>query len=514
MKEIHFQLLILSPPKRTWGVKMKKFWTWKPSEKLVAAGFMMILAITLIPLLRLALYAVPWYDDYMYGLYMKRAVESGGGLLDMIRAACESARVEWHAWQGTFSSIFLMTFMPAAWGEQYYFIGPVFLILLLVLGVFALVQVLARDVCGFDRVSVLSMQAAVSAMVLMFIYTAQEGFYWYNGGVHYVGMHSFLLILIAMAVKLLKTEKRVLSVFLVPGTALLALLPAGSNYVTALQGLLALLLVAGVGALVRNRRTFLLIPSLLVYGVGFFKNVTAPGNDKRMGFFTDWGYGPVESVLRSFWEAFLHLGKFSGLITIVVLVLFAPMIWRAVKKSRFSFPVPALVLAASVCLYASGFTPSLFSLGHAGMSRALNSVKITYQLLLVINEVYWMGYLCRRLEKKGRKVPEGLCVWWFYPIVGAVMLLIFSSASNQAGNYSAYGAYYYVHTGEAYNFYHEYLERVEKLKGDEPNVEVQAYVFRPWFLCKGDWAESADGDVNRVVAIWYDKDTVVCVPRE
>lgn len=493
---------------------MKKFWMWKPSAKFVAAGFVVILALTLIPLLRLATYAVPWYDDYMYGLYMKRAVESGGGLLDILRAAWEPARVEWHAWQGTFSSIFLMAFMPAAWGEQYYFIGPMILILLPVLGVFALIQVLARDVCGFDRAFTLSMQAAVSAMVLMFIYTAQEGLYWYNGGIHYVGMHSFLLLLIAMAVKLLKTKKRALTVLLVLGTVLGALLPAGSNYVTALQGLLALLLVAGVGALVKNRRAFLLLPSLLVYGVGFFKNVTAPGNDKRMEFFADWGYGPVESVLRSFWEAFRHLGEFTGLITIAVLVLFAPVIWYGVKKSRFAFPAPALILAASVCLYASGFTPSLFSLGHAGLSRALNVVKITYQLLLVINEVYWMGYLCRRLEKKGRKVPEGLCVWWFYPIVGAAMLLIFSTASNQAGNYSAYGAYYYAHTGEAYNFYHEYLKRVEKLTGDEPNVEVQPYVFRPWFLCKGDWGTNADNDVNRVVAIWYDKDTVVCVPQE
>ena len=147
-------------------------------------------------------------------------------------------------------------------------------------------------------------------------------------------------------------------------------------------------------------------------------------------------------------------------------------------------------------------------MGHAGLGRTLNAVKITYDLLLIINEVYWLGYLCRRLEKKGKKAPAGLCFWWFYPIVTAVMLLIFAAASDQAGNYSAYGAYYYIHTGEAYNFYHEYLARVGKFKGTEANVEVEPYVFRPWFLCMGDLSQDWDNEINRGVAEWYHKGSV------
>ena len=64
--------------------------------------------------------------------------------------------------------------------------------------------------------------------------------------------------------------------------------------------------------------------------------------------------------------------------------------------------------------------------------------------------------------------------------------MIFQVSPNQAGHYSAYGAYYYVHTGEAYNFHQEYLERVEKLLGDEDDVQLQPYHYKPWFLCMGD----------------------------
>lgn len=487
---------------------MKKLLTWKPSAGITAVFFTLALVLMLVPLLRLAEYSVPWYDDYTYGRPARLEVESGTGFPGALKGAWYSTRTSWYAWQGTYSSIFFMSLMPGVWGEQYYFIGPVLLILLPVLGIFALAGVLARDVLGFDRVLTLSLQSVTAAAVLMLIYSAKEGFYWYNSGIHYVGMHSFCLLMIAMAVKLLKVKSRAAAGFLVLGTMLGALLSAGANFVTALQGLLALLSVAGAAVLCKNSRFFLLLPSLAVYGAGFYKNVTAPGNDKRMEFFVGWGYGPVESVLRSFQEAFLHLGEFTGLITLAVLALLVPVIWQAVKRSGFAFRCPGLVLVWSVCLYASGFTPSLYSLGHAGLSRTLNAVKITYDLLLILNEVYWLGYLCRKLEKRGKGTFSGLCCWWFYPVVGAAMLLIFAAASNQAGNYSAYGAYYYIHTGEAYNFYHEYLARVEQLKGEEPDVAVKPYGFQPWFLCMGDWAEDPDNEVNRAVANWYGKDSV------
>ena len=89
------------------------------------------------------------------------------------------------------------------------------------------------------------------------------------------------------------------------------------------------------------------------------------------------------------------------------------------------------------------------------------------------------------------------------------MLLIFATASDQAGNYSAYGAYYYIHTGEANNFYHEYLARVEKFKGAEAKVEVEPYVFRPWFLYMVDLSEDWENEINRAVAEWYYKEAVV-----
>ena len=99
-------------------------------------------------------------------------------------------------------------------------------------------------------------------------------------------------------------------------------------------------------------------------------------------------------------------------------------------------------------------------------------------------------------------------------VVGVACLVIFRASSNQAGHYSSYGAYYYVHTGEAYNFHQEYLERVAILSGPEKDVQLPAYQFRPWFLCMGEISEDADNEANRSLAMWYHKDRVTLKEKD
>jgi hypothetical protein len=95
--------------------------------------------------------------------------------------------------------------------------------------------------------------------------------------------------------------------------------------------------------------------------------------------------------------------------------------------------------------------------------------------------------------------------------MAAVMVFIFSLSPNQAGYYSSYGAYYYVHTGEAYNFHEEYMERVKLLKSDEQNVVLKPYTYRPWMLCTGDLEDNPDAEEIKSVAAWYNKESVTVI---
>ena len=414
-----------------------------------------------------------------------------------------------------------MTLMPAVWGEQYYFLGPVFILLLLLAGSMVFTHVILRKVFRMEKWSSLAIQAVITIAEFMFIYSAQSGFYWYNGGIHYVGMHGFGLLFLSVAICLERAEGRTAKGLLFTASVLLAMITAGSNFVTALQGLLCLLTILLVSVVVERRRTGLwLLPSTLVYIIGFGLNVAAPGNSVRARSYVGWGYGPLESIGRSFLEAVKHIPEYTGPVVLMVMLLLVPMIWQAVKSTDYRFRYPGIVLALSFCLYATGYTPSLYSLGHAGLSRTLNAVKITYLMLLFLNEIYWCGWLKQRLEKRTDKyaqklsVRNGAAAWWFYVLIGVACLVIFRASPNQAGHYSSYGAYYYVHTGEAYNFHQEYLERVAILSGPEKDVQLPAYQFRPWFLCMGEISEDADNEANRSLAMWYHKDSVTLKEKD
>lgn len=489
--------------------KWRQILLWRPGNGLTAAGMLLALLLLLVPLVRLCFYTIPWYDDYLYGLVGKRLLEQDRSLWSAVRGAVITARTEWYAFQGTFSSDFLMALVPCIWGEAFYFLGPLSVILLFSGAVFLFTDTLARAVLKTTGSLGIILSCIVSALLLELIYTARQGYYWYIGAIHYVGMHAFLLLLLAAWVRVLAGCGKCAAALLMLWSVAGAVLVGGSNYVTVLQGAVLLVSLLALGALRKNKRTLLLVPSFLVYVHCMLLNVLAPGNAVRGAAFDSGSYGAVRAILNSFVEAFLHIGKFTGWITVVFLLLLFPFVWQAVRGSGLSFRFPLLVVAWSFCVYATGFTPSLYAMGHAGLSRTLNAVKITYQLLLVLDFVYVTGWLSAKLSgARGRDVRAP---WFFYPVIGGLVLLCFAAEPNQAGSFSSYGAYYYIHTGEAHNLHAAYEERIQEIKQGGAQVTVKPYHFRPWFLCPEDLSDDASAEQNRAIAEWYGKDAVSCV---
>lgn len=506
--------------------RIKKIILWRPDMRLVAVLAVTALVLLLVPIVRFALYSVPWYDDYSFGNFVRMALNNEYSLSSALRGAIDCVRTQWWAWQGTFSSIFFMSLVPLVWGESYYFLGPLFLIIILPASVFVLEGVLLRGVLKVETASSLILQATVAAVTVMFIYTDRAGFYWYNSGVHYIGMHSFLILTVAAWAKLLNGSGKPGTVFLFVWTLIGAVLGGGANFVTALQGLVVVVSLVALGALLRRKRTILLLPSLAVYAYAFKKNVLAPGNRNRQVIYSgsreEGAMSAVSAIAESFLEAFRHMWRFTGFRTLAVMLLLLPIIWRMVKKTNFRFRYPGLVLVWSLCFYATGYTPSLYALGHAGLSRTLNAVQITWQILLFLNEVYWLGWLRQRTAQEGgaakiaRKlrsrfaIGEGIPIC-FYLLMGMMMLGIFAVDYPQESYYSSFCAYKYVHSGEANEFHKEYLARIEMIVNGESVVEVPPYHFKPAPICVDDLSEDPNSEPNRFMATWYEKAAIICV---
>lgn len=234
------------------------------------------------------------------------------------------------------------------------------------------------------------------------------------------------------------------------------------------------------------------------------------------------GMGALASIGNSFLEAFLHLGEFTGPMTLAVLLLLAPLIRRVAVKCSFRFRYPELLLLWSLCLYASGFTPGLYTLGFDIPDRTVNAVKLTYQILLFVNEVYWVGWLCRKLEGMGEIAFLGW-IWekkrnsermgempslLFFLAMGLGMLCLFAMEPDRRELYSSCGAYRDIRSGEAYNFYLECRERIDRLKGDEHDIVFQPFQWTETYLYQGDLPEEPWEHQNTVMAEWYGKGSV------
>lgn len=487
---------------------------WKPTTKQLAVLTVLLLAVLVIPVLRICLYTTPWYDDYSYGKAVRDFLAEERTVFSAIRGAVYNTKGMWYAWQGTFSSVFFMSLVPLAWGEQYYFLGTAFLVCVLVTSVLVFMKVMCKDVLKADRSSSIVLMGVAAIMALELMHSIRAGLFWYNSGIHYIGMHSFFLIYVACMVKLLTVKKKWQMGLTAGLGSVLALVTSGANFVTALQGGLITFLVLLVGCAMKKKRTGCLVPAAVIYAVGLYMNISAPGNDKRMAFYTNVRMTPLAAIFRSFVEAFRHISIFTDWMMVILCIGLVPVIWQMVKKVPVRFRLPGLVLAASFCFYATGFTPSLYSLGMAGLGRTLNAVKITYQMLFLLNEIYLLGWLSQYLEARGKIKWSGKVHFTYYVACIVAVLVVFATTFHPQGEFTTYGAYYFVHTGEAYNFYQEYLERVNVLKGKGRNIVVKPYQWNPWLIRVGELSEDPEKEENKFIAAWYGKESVTCKAEE
>lgn len=475
-------------------------------EKVLGVLMLLLLAVMLFPIIRLAFFAAPWYDDYSFAVHVKRFIQEYGVLKGAWEGALYVVHTWWYCWQGTFSSIFMMTLMPEVFGEGLYGIGIIGIVLFFTVASLVFVKSVCKEMLKAETGMQISVAVLVTLSLVELIYTAQQGIFWYNAAVHYTFMHGCLFLLLTLVLKVFYGRTKAGVALAAMFSILLAVICGGSNFVTALQGALLMLLVTVIGFLFASRKGLWLLPADVAYGIALYFNVSAPGNSVRGSLFE--GCDAFTSILYSFKAGAEYFWTFTGIITIILLVAFVLMIWNSVRKLEFDFRYPGVVSVLSFCFYCTGFTPSYYGMGSEGVSRTLVVVKFTLQLLVFFNTAYWLGWWMKHRRKNGKEVPAVKQWLPVYVLVGAAAVLWLALSSNQAGSCSTYGAYYYVHSGEAYNSYAEHEQRVETIKNSGPVVELEPCVWKPHFLYRGDLSTDPAAEQNSALATWYGKEAI------
>lgn len=479
---------------------MKKL---KNSYIQIAIVMLLLLVVALVPLLIIGKYAHPCADDFTYGYYTHAFWSTTHSLSETLHWAFHQVKATYDTWQGTFSSVFLMALSPAVWGEQYYFLTPVIMLTMIVLPHFYLLYNIIVKLLKAPKSTWLISGSVICFVLIETMFAPIEGLFWYNGAVHYVFMHGCMLLLFGAMLSMAQTRSRVRNLLPLITACLLAIVCGGSNYATALVGILGTLAITVVLFLMQ-KRIELFLP-LAIYGISFYLNVTAYGNQIRQSNFEKGS--PIVAVADSFLGLFAYAKTWMTWQILLFMLLMIPIFWKMTKTEKYRFGMPLLITLLSICAVACMLTPGIYAMGTPGAGRTINIIKMWFLLLLFLNESYWIGYVRTKTADKSlsRLIDVRIYVGGILLLIGILFLL---QEERKLFDYSSYAAYVSLRAGEAKQFDLEYKERLEILESDTSIVELAEYTTKPRLLYFDDIQEDPYDWRNNAVAMWYGKERV------
>ena len=196
---------------------------------------------------------------------------------------------------------------------------------------------------------------------------------------------------------------------------------------------------------------------------------------------------------------------FGKLFIFVSLVALLPMIYKVVCETNFRFSCPILVSAWSYCMYAAGFAPSYYAMGIPGAERTINIIKVMLIILLVINEIYWVGWMVQRYQKRKGALPKYRFAGIHLVVAILAMIVSFTINSEKEKTFSSYSAVKSLVSGDAEIYYSEYLERKKIIESETMDMVFRPYSVRPMLLSISDYSENANAGPNVMLARYYSK---------
>ncbi len=494
----------------------------------IAILMTLILIVSLIPLFIVAFYSHPAADDFAFGLATAQAWQDKGSLGAVLAAAQQNVQEYYHNWQGTYSGIFLMSLQPGLVGEDYYPVGPIFLLLLFLTGNLFLFKVILMDYFKADKWHYLTIVSVILLLSLQFMYDPVEGFYWFNGGVLYTGFYSLALFLFGFILWLCRTQKPYVKFGLTIISVILCAVIAGGNYPTALATSIILFILTAYKAYRKDKNTLILGFLVLASLTGLLISITAPGNAVRQAS-VGGSLGALKAILLSFAYGGYSAANSINVPVLIGFVFLTPFLYYIAQKSSFQFRYPILVFLLSFCIYSAQATPPLYALGLSLPERLINIIYYSFYLLAVGNLLYFLGWIARKLEclqmaswkETMASISDAIEKHkWSAFLVICFLFVCASIGRCEAGKGpdgdveitnlpTTVEAIISLATGEAQDFSAEARQRLELYHDNSAeHIVVPEHTVKPYLLYYGDITDDPNDWRNQAVARYYGKKTI------
>lgn len=471
-----------------------------------------IIILSILPVLYIARYNHPSADDYAYSMTIHYAVKSGAGPLDIIKTAFDTSIAYMQSWQGLYSSAFLLSLQPAVFGEQYYAVTPVVIIVMLYLGTAAFFGAVLKYMLGAGKRPALFVALVIVFYMVQAMPSPCEGLFWFNGAVNYLFFWGIMMCEAALLIRYWFQEKNGIVLMLI--AASLSFITSGGNHVTAFVSIL--FNITGCGfALWKKKKPFMIIPTLAGI-IGLIINMTAPGTAVRMAE-VGTPAGILDTILHGGYHAFAcntTYMTFSMLMLFAVLTpIFVHIIRSKKQRIRFSFIACLCLILFEYVIIAAMYCIPYYAMKSMGQGRVYDTRFVTYVLFAVITYGYALGCLIdywskqhtqrKPIDIRGRYCGAALCAVLF----AACYIAVFGGGINSSSTgVTAVGTLY---AGYAQQYDEEYYTRLEILEDETlTDAVLPPFSVKPALLFFSDMNTDSSVWPNTKVTAYYGKKSV------
>lgn len=486
----------------------------RTNVKVIALINIVMSIIVTAPLLILGHFNYPMADDWSFGARPHKIIKEGGNFFEVLKTAFDVV-IEWRErGEPRYANAFFGAMNPGIWGEHFYRITPWIMIGSLFFAEILLCRYLLRD--GKESGRDYSLTVAIPSLIIQILCVPfpTETFYWYTGAINYTFIFSLSLIqlMIFLQLKHGENSRGKTAVLIIIG-CILSIFVGGDSYATSLC-MVSTYGAISLGMLFRDRKALLrTLPLTVVTTIGLVICLVAPGNQVRLN--TEFGgttTGALHAVIMSLARSLLIIYSWTDLKILVMILLIAPFLWKALGKAAYMFQYPVVFTGFTFGIYASQIVATMYVDGTTGGGRMADILYYSYHVWLLLNVGYWIGWLQRKkifadmmaAKKFKQWITDHLLVWFL--AMGLLLAAIISA--TEIRQVSTYRACAWIIKGYAEEYAAAWEERLLILNDEsvkevyfEPLPGYTELVFYADFQPGENW-------VNNACEIYYDKDHI------
>lgn len=481
-------------------------------EKILAVLLSVLLIIGIIPLFILARYNVPSADDYSYAIISEPIWRETHSVLLTLWDQIKNAADTWKTWQGTYFAEWFSLSAIAFFGRDAYFMTPYITLLPMIICELAAAWVIFCKGLGTRK-----SQAAIVALPCILFQvllppSGSEAFYWMCGATLYTSIYAFSMLDLAFLTLFLldnrKSRKKTVLLEILIG--IFTFMMAGSTYIAAMCMLLTYVCMTAWCYYRRHPHKKVMLLFTLLFIIGLLASIFSPGAANRQNSAGE-GLPAFTAILLSLKEAAVYIKTWSIPPVLLMLFFMSPVLWSIVKIKKYAYRLPLLVTIVSFGIYAAQFTPCLYALGIIGAYRVQNMYRFQMYILLLGNELYWIGWLHGKFSQKVWK-PRWQKDFSLLLPVGILGILLTGGLLLYYGGstVTTVSALQSLRKKEAQRYYEQYQERLVLLEDESvTDVVLKPYELKPYLLHFNDITVDPGDWVNQAMSQYYGKNSVV-----